>query len=362
MAEEKAQEKETGIAQIEFSSAEKKMMRDVYASEASEFEFDFFMAVAKRRKLNPLAGQIFLIPFKGKRIPVVSIHGLLTIAKRSGDYAGATPVQFLGEEDDKWFDVWDKDEPPRAARIGVYIKGVPHPTMAVATWKQSAKYDKGKLRDIWEAYGPDMLEKCALAKAVRRAFPDDAGGLYIAEEFGHPGIQDIDHAPEAATPRNTHQQTATATAKAGYSDEDIIDFGTHKRTKWCDVKYDWLEYVVSPACKTGDERKNRAQWELDSRAGKLEPENGNIQDGDVPGDAPIDGTDMDPAEYRALILTDIRNLKDSMDKDAFGVPYKAFAEKHKVRNFGDENIPIEALVEFADNLKAAFDKELEGGK
>jgi len=355
MTETKTEEK--GIATIEFSSAEKKMMRDVYASEASEIEFDFFMAVAKRRKLNPLAGQIFLIPFGGKRIPVVSIHGLITIAARTGNYAGATPVQFMGD-DNKWVDFWDQDIPPRAAKIGVYMKGVDHPTMAIATWKQSAKYkSKGVLREIWAAYPADMLEKCALAKAVRRAFPDDAGGLYTAEEFGHAGIADITHEP--TSPQNEHQQQAATTTKAGYSDNDTMPFGKHKDQKWCDLPPEYLDWIMSNIKDKPDIRE-RCAWEIDKRAGSLEPEPGNIQNGDVLEDAPIDGPDMDPVEYRKRILTDIRNHKDSMDKDTFGILYKEFAAANKVRNFADKGIPIEALVEFADKLKDAFDKELDG--
>ena len=349
---EKTEEK--GLATVEFSSKEKQLIRDIYAKDANELEFDCYMALCRSRRLNPFAGQIFLLPIDGKQIPAVSIHGLATIASRTGNYAGATPVQFF-DYDDKWVDVWDKDDPPRAARIGVYMKGEDRPTMAVATWKQSAKYKRdGGLRAIWKSYPADMLEKCALAKALRRAFPDDAGGLFIPEEFGHEGIENINHDPDP--PQNQNQRTATAKAKSGYSDQETYPFGKHKGEKWCDLPPDFLEWVMSNV-KDKQDIRERCAWEIDKRAGTVdEPENGNIEEADF-ADEPISTDDGD--ELRSLLVS-IKAQRDIIGKDKFNSVCGAIAKKYGIKHLGEDN-DIEALRQIDAALVAAINEEMGGG-
>jgi phage recombination protein Bet len=151
-----------------------------------------FLAHCARTGLDPIARQIYAIERGGKWTITVSIDGFRIVAQRSGAYAGQTPVEWTGDGK-TWFDVWLFDEPPAAARVGVYRRGFEVPLYAVARWSEYAvlvpvwendrKTDKTALSPMWERMPSLMLGKVAEALALRRAFPMDLSGLYIEEEL-----------------------------------------------------------------------------------------------------------------------------------------------------------------------------------
>lgn len=157
--------------------------------EATDAELAMFAEQCQRTGLDPFTGQIYGI-FRydkhagGEVLKVqVSIDGLRLIAERTGKYQGQTPVYWCGT-DERWTDVWLKDEHPAAAKAGVYKDGHREPTWAVATWKQYAQTDRsGKLTGLWPTMGPLMLGKCAEALALRKCFPNEMSGLHTAEEL-----------------------------------------------------------------------------------------------------------------------------------------------------------------------------------
>jgi len=133
---------------------------------------------AKRSGLDVFTRQIYMIERKGRYGIQVSIDGLRLVAERTQKYAGQLGPFWCGT-DGKWVDVWLSKTTPAAARVGVLRADFQEPLWAVARWDSYAQ----PTSPTWRNMGDLMLAKCAEALALRRAFPQDLSGLYVAEEM-----------------------------------------------------------------------------------------------------------------------------------------------------------------------------------
>lgn len=169
--------------EIEFSSEQKKLVRDTVAEELNEQEFDMFMYQCQRTGLDPLTKQIYAFKSKGKVNIQASIDGLRIVAERTGAYRGQTPAQWCGP-DGEWVDVWTKSEYPTGARVGVYRDGFREPVYGIALWSDYAQTNRsGDPTYMWKNMPAHMLAKCAESLALRKAFPQDLSGIYSSEEM-----------------------------------------------------------------------------------------------------------------------------------------------------------------------------------
>lgn len=159
--------------------------------QASEADLQVFFHVCKIRRLDPFSKQIYMIGRrdhgKTKYTIQTSIDGYRLIARRAADVHHET----FGYEDTlwcdgngNWHDVWFGGNHPVAAKV-VVVKGDGTRFPAVAAWDEyvQTKFEGGP-NAMWSKMGANQLAKCAEALALRKAYPEDLGGIYTDDEMG----------------------------------------------------------------------------------------------------------------------------------------------------------------------------------
>ncbi len=151
---------------VEYDAHQREILLETVAKGCSPEQFMLMLELARRYKLDPFAKQIWATPagiFVGR-------DGFLTLAHRSGDFDGMETT--CEERDGKLF----------SATCTVWHKRMSHP------FRVTVRYDEffrptppGKKPGAWEKMPYIMLQKCAEAHALRRAFC--VTGLYDAVEF-----------------------------------------------------------------------------------------------------------------------------------------------------------------------------------
>lgn len=168
---------------------------------ATDDELKLFLHVCHRTRLDPFARQIHALKIwntKENREVMqihVSIDGHRLIAERTGQYAGQSEPEFCAA-DGKWTTAWLSDDPPVAARVGVYRKDFRDPVYGLARYKSFVQLDnKGKPVPVWQRMPEHMLAKVAESLAFRRAFPFELGSLQAGFEVAGDPVDDAAQQP-----------------------------------------------------------------------------------------------------------------------------------------------------------------------
>lgn len=74
----------------------------------------------------------------------------------------------------------------------IHIKDYVVPMEERVDFRQRCQYKNGEPMAKWKTSPGLMIRKCAVAAAIREAFPDSTAGMYVAEEFG---LEETDSAP-----------------------------------------------------------------------------------------------------------------------------------------------------------------------
>jgi hypothetical protein len=158
--------------QAEETPAELKAIRDLYAKDLSDVEWDLFCAEARHWDLSVVMREIVAVKRKGRVTHQVTIHGARRLAERSQMHAGSDGPYWCGP-DGVWKDVWLAKEPPAAAKFSVYRYDSPHPYTATVLWSERAQsyWQNGReqLFETWEQMPAHMLAKVAESDALKKA-------------------------------------------------------------------------------------------------------------------------------------------------------------------------------------------------
>lgn len=202
-------------------------LKQLGVSDASNADLAIFFHQCARTGLDPFARQVHMIGRKSndngkwvvKQTIQTGIDGFRLIARRAADRRKET----LGYEEDRWCaddgvwrDVWLSADPPAAAKVTILRDGQPFPAVAVfAEFKQTTK--EGALVKMWREKPAHMIQKCAEALALRKAFPQDLSGLYTEDETG----LDVPDGPAIAEPEGTRRMSRKPPAETPSADEPV---------------------------------------------------------------------------------------------------------------------------------------------
>jgi phage recombination protein Bet len=223
-----------------YTSEKCSLLKRTHAPTATDDEFAMFLEVCKGVDLNPFRRQIYLIIRDGKRRGVTiqtSIDGYRAIANRACKSAGLLrseePTMWCGD-DGEWLDAWLGHGPPSAAKYTCTVAQSNGSVVRrftavarVASYGQKS-YD-GNLTGLWATMPDVMIAKCAEALALRKAFPEDLGGLYTDDEMAQSGsdvvdAQFADFPAEAATPSYSAESQEILTNAANVDKALLLAF------------------------------------------------------------------------------------------------------------------------------------------
>jgi phage recombination protein Bet len=230
------------------------LIRRTVAKDCDPAEFDQFIHICRAVRLDPLRRQIYAFVFnkadpkKRQMTIVTSIGGYRSIAERTGNYRPG-PTEIVIDES-----LVDPNTNPKGishavATIYKHSHGEWHPVQETAYWEEfaplkevwadgapSGKFSLDSKKDGWRRMPRVMIEKCAEAKALRRAWPDDFAALMTEEEVDRSHTLDL---------------TATELADAGEQKQrlEMIGGPNALTVDWCDGG----ELQRVPSGKFGDE-------------------------------------------------------------------------------------------------------------
>jgi phage recombination protein Bet len=195
-------------AQLFFSDAEKATIKQTVAKNLTEPQTNIFFYTAQALGLNPLLNEITAISYAGNLSIQVMRDGFLTIAHRSGKFAGlesGVKVETQGNKEVLigWAKVYHQD-----FKVPVY---------------QEAEFDEYTTgKNLWVSKPKTMIKKVAESMALRKAF--NVNGVYAPEEMDkeiNEVNKDKDSIEEPAEP--TPQQLKTLKS-LGYEGEEPTTF------------------------------------------------------------------------------------------------------------------------------------------
>lgn len=162
-----------------------------------------FMMLCKAQRLNPFAGDAFLIGYDGKDGPTFSLitaHvAFLKRAETHPEYDGMKSGIIVVDGDDLLSDIEGDFHLPKHKVVGgwatVYFKNRKYP---ITRRVKLSRFQKSF--GVWQEDPAGMICKVAEADALRSSFPTLLGGLYMKDEI-NPDSTDI-MVEMVAQPRN----------------------------------------------------------------------------------------------------------------------------------------------------------------
>lgn len=248
------------------------LVQQIFPSAKSAESVLMALAYCRQRKLDIFKKPVHIVPiYDSKKREYVEtvwpgISEIRTTAARTGEYAGQDEVEFgsmIEREFEAEFDEWENRKKigtrverktvryPEWAKVTVYriTQGGRYGYTAKVYWEETyASIGKSDMpNEMWSRRARGQLEKCAEAAALRKAFPEELGNTYSAEEmYGQsfdsgPVIEHKDEPPAAPPPPPPSAPPPPPQEGEG-TGGNTIDHDPDERSSEFDVS-DWLEWL-----------------------------------------------------------------------------------------------------------------------
>jgi len=172
---------------IEYTTEQIQLIKNTYAIGATNDELSLFVYMAKKLGLDILTRQIHFVKRKrwnprtnrSEEVAAyqIGIDGYVELAQRARDPSGKVLLDGFNTEvlvDDK--------KKVLGAKATIYRKDFGHPIELTVDFEEYCPKKDGRPMATWATHPKVMIEKCALALALRRTFPQFAG-TYAPEEM-----------------------------------------------------------------------------------------------------------------------------------------------------------------------------------
>jgi recombinational DNA repair protein RecT len=152
---------------------------------------------------NPVLNQIYLVKYGTEPQTVFSYHYMMNLANQTGELGSINCDSkledvFMPERTikNKVYPAGSIKEFVATSEIQRINKGI---TKSKALWSE---YGKGAKGPIWQSKPHTMLQKCAIAIGLRRAFPEVMSAVFIEEEFHSRGVTEAKQIAHEVAPAN----------------------------------------------------------------------------------------------------------------------------------------------------------------
>lgn len=160
------------------------------ADRVTDQELAMFINLCKYSGLNPWLREAYCIKYGNA--PATMVTGKETFLKRAennpqfdGMDSGIIVKTSNGDYEYRTGMAYDGDDVLVGGWAEVFRKDRTHSTRVEVSFKEYAGRTKeGKLNNQWSTKPATMIRKVAQVHALREAFPNAIGGMYIAEEQG----------------------------------------------------------------------------------------------------------------------------------------------------------------------------------
>ena len=213
--------KVSALAKVEVSINE---IKQYICPTASDTELVMFQKKCEHYGLNPFLNEIYLVKFKDQPAQtIVSKDSMLSRAYENPNYKGMKSGIVVETVKGELVEREGTIKLPKESIIGgwciVYNDRLDNPVVVKPLFSE---YNKG--RAMWLTMPCTMIEKVAIARALRNAFPKMFAGQYIEEEMAHPTDPPLSPSPEST---NTKWDLPESTDE-GIGDNNVQDTSKHE--------------------------------------------------------------------------------------------------------------------------------------
>lgn len=160
-----------------------------FCPQASPAEAYVFNSWCAHNGLDPWRREAYLVKYGNNPAQMLTAKDAFTKRAEAnpryqGSKAGVVVINREGKLENRVGELVLDGEELVGGWADVYVKDYVTPISAVVGFRERCQYKDGKPQAKWASSPGLMIRKCAIVAALREAFPNDVGGMYVPDEMG----------------------------------------------------------------------------------------------------------------------------------------------------------------------------------